>query len=356
MLINQEQYVSDLEKVYNSGLIDFEKLINSSIFITGASGMIGSCLVDLLMYSNDRLNGQINLYVSGRNKERLTTRFHAYKDKKNFHIIQADIIDPIDIEEDIDYIIHAASNTHPVQYASDPIGTIMTNVKGTENVLEFSKNKKVKRVIFLSSVEIYGENTLDHDLFNEKDLGYIDSNTLRAGYPESKRVSEALCQAYTSKYGIDVVIPRLCRVFGPTMLLNDTKASSQFILNAARKEPIVLKSEGTQQYSYLYVLDIVSSILFLIQKGVKGEAYNIGSLDYNFELKKLASYLAELSGQNLIFDLPEKSEAMGYSKATIAMLDATKINKLGWRTLFSVNESLKHTVQLLRGMIKSETT
>ncbi|EGF47112.1 Eps4I, partial [Lacticaseibacillus rhamnosus MTCC 5462] len=79
---------------------------------------------------------------------------------------------------------------------------------------------------------------------------YLDSNTLRAGYPESKRVSEALCQAYIAKYHLNIVIPRLSRVFGPSMKLNDSKASSQFILKAVNKENIILKSQGSQYYSY----------------------------------------------------------------------------------------------------------
>ena len=143
----------------------------------------------------------------------------------------------------IDYVIHAASNTHPVAYASDPIGTITANVFGTQYLLDYAKEADCKRFVFLSSVEIYGENRGDTDKFTEDYLGYIDCNTMRAGYPESKRTGEALCQAYRKQMEMDVVIPRLSRVYGPTMLMSDTKALSQFILKSVKQEDIVLKSE-----------------------------------------------------------------------------------------------------------------
>lgn len=133
-----------------------------------------------------------------------------------------------------DYIIHAASNTHPVAYAGDPVGTIAANVIGTDNLLKWASAVKCKRFVFLSSVEVYGENRGDTDKFAEDYMGYIDCNTLRAGYPESKRTGEALCQAYRKQDGMDIVIPRLSRAYGPTMLASDTKAISQFIKKVFR--------------------------------------------------------------------------------------------------------------------------
>lgn len=121
-------------------------------------------------------------------------------------------------------MFHCASNTHPRDYAADPIGTVLTGVVGTKNALDYAVLCGAKRSVFLSSVEIYGENRGDTDKFSEDYLGYIDCNTLRAGYPEGKRAGEALCQAYIEKYGMDIVIPRICRVYGPSMLKTDSKA------------------------------------------------------------------------------------------------------------------------------------
>ena len=205
-----------------------------------------------------------------------------------------------------------------------------------------------KRSVFLSSVEIYGENRGDTDKFSEDYLGYIDCNTLRAGYPEGKRAGEALCQAYIEKYGMDIVIPRICRVYGPSMLKTDSKALAQFIKKAAAYEDIVLKSEGTQLFSYCYAADVVFGLLLLLLKGEKGGSYNIADPRSDIRLKDLAAILAENAGKKVVFELPDEQERKGYSKATKALLDPSKINALGFKARFSVAEGLERTLEILR--------
>ena len=215
-----------------------------NILISGVSGMIGAVLTDILLYSNRTYGTQYNVTGIGRDKSHAEEMFSEYKDDDGFRFIQHDINNAMTEAGAVDYIIHAASNTHPVDYSGDPIGTITANVIGTNNLLEYAVSHGCRRFVFLSSVEIYGENKGDIERFDETYNGYINCNTLRAGYPESKRTGEALCQAYGKKYNLDFVIPRLCRVYGPTMSLRDSKAIAQFIKNAANDEDIVLKSEG----------------------------------------------------------------------------------------------------------------
>lgn len=215
-------------------------------------------------------------------------------------------------------------------------------------MLDFSVKYDAKRFAFASSNEIYGENRGDQELFDENYCGYIDCNTMRAGYPESKRCGEALCQAYRHQKGVDIVIPRLTRSYGPTMLTSDTKAISQFIKNAVQGEDIVLKSEGNQYYSYTYVADAVLGLLTVLLKGESGEAYNIADISSDIRLKDLAGILANISGKEVVFELPDAVEKAGYSKATKARLDGSKIKELGWQPLYDIKTGLERTVDILK--------
>ena len=248
-LYSNEMYLDDVR--YVAGLdIPWEKLKNKSLMLSGATGMIGSFLVDVILEKNiiDGLN--CTVYGLGRSEEKAKARFSKYADDPHFVFIPYDVKIPLKRNDlgTVDYVLHLASNTHPIQYSTDPIGTITTNIIGLQNMLEFAVEHHATRFAFASSNEIYGENRGDVELFDESYCGYINSNTLRAGYPESKRCGEALCQAYKAQKGLDIVIPRLTRTYGPTMLMSDTKAISQFIKKGIAGEDVVLKSAGNQYY------------------------------------------------------------------------------------------------------------
>ena len=264
-LYDCELYKEDIR--YVSGLdLPWEKLENKSVLLSGATGMIGSFFVDVIMSKNINNNLNCTIYALGRNIEKAKKRFKNFFYDTHFVFFSNDIQLPFirnDLET-MDYVLHLASNTHPMQYSTDPIGTITTNIIGLQNMLDFAVLHHAKRFAFASSNEIYGENRGDVTLFSEDYCGYINCNTLRAGYPESKRCGEALCQAYKAQKKIDIVIPRFTRTYGPTMNMDDTKAVSQFIKNGIAGEDIVLKSDGTQYYSYQYVADSVAGLLFVL--------------------------------------------------------------------------------------------
>ena len=339
-----ELYRQELRKL-NNHLLPWEKLSGKTIMISGATGMLGKCLIDFLMLKNATENAKIQIIALSRNDVRAKERFADYWDSELFQYISCDVNKSIPECGQVDYIIHAASNTHPLQYSQDSIGTITSNVIGTKNMLDYAVAHGTQRFCFASSVEIYGENRGDVEKFDEKYLGYIDCNTLRAGYPESKRLGETLCNAYGQTYGIDFVIPRLSRVYGPTMLSSDSKAISQFIRKAAVGEDIVLKSEGNQRYSYTFVIDAVAGILYCLLLGEAGEAYNVADEKSDISLKDLAEYLAQIVGKQVIFELPDEKERRGYSTATKAMLDAGKLESLGWRPRVHIAEGLQCTVE-----------
>lgn len=331
--------------------LPWEKISGKTILISGASGLIASCLIDVLMERN--MGGKdwepCRVIAIGRNTDRAKERFSRYWDREEFSFISHDINFPLDIPAgSVEYVLHMASNTHPVAYATDPIGTITTNIIGTKNMLDFACKHNASRFAFASSNEIYGENRGDAELFEESYCGYIDCNTMRAGYPESKRCGEALCQAYWKQCGLDVVIPRFTRSYGPTMNSSDTKAISQFIKKGLAGENIILKSAGTQYYSFCYVADAVSGLLTILLKGETGNAYNIADEKSDIMLKDLARMIAEMCGTKVVFEVPDAVEKAGYSTATKARLSGKKLKALGWEMHYNMKSGLERTLNSLK--------
>lgn len=350
MYIKHELYAADISSVANENL-PWQKLANKTLLVTGATGLIGTVLVDSLMQKNrDGLN--LTILAAGRNEKISAERFADYAGDKNFRFVRLDVNAPIEIAEPVDFVIHAASNTHPLQYSTDPVGTMTTNILGTHNLLEFCRVKNVSRFVFVSSVEIYGKALNASDLFDEKYCGYIDCNTLRAGYPESKRAGEALCQAYISRHNVDVVIPRLSRVYGATMRLDDSKAMSEFIMNGVRGEDIILKSEGLPRFSYCHATDAARGILYCLLNGKCGEAYNVADSSEILSLREIAEYISGLNGRKVIFELPNETQRKGFSTAVNAIMTNDKLRGLGWSPKDDTRSGVKKTVEILRSFVK----
>ena len=348
-LYENSKYIEDIK---NTAALDlpWDKLQNRTLMLSGATGLLGSFLVDVIMEKNAEDGLNCTVYALGRNRQKAEDRFSKYINDPKLVFIPYDVKLPFERDDlgTVDYVLHLASNTHPMQYSTDPIGTITTNIIGLQNLLDFAVKHNATRFAFASSNEIYGENRGDTEFFDEDYCGYINCNTMRAGYPESKRCGEALCQAYKAQKDLDVVIARFTRSYGPTMLMSDTKAISQFIKKGIAGEDIVLKSAGTQYYSYQYMADSVSGLLTILLRGESGEAYNIAEEHSDIMLKDLAAIIAGMNGKKVVFELPDAVEAAGYSTATKARLAGQKLMDLGWKPRYDIKSGMERTISILR--------
>ena len=219
-------------------------------------------------------------------------------------------------------------------------------MKGAEHALEKALADGAT-VLYPSTVEVYG-NARGEDIFTENYTGQLNLANARACYPESKRLSEALCQSYIAEEGVKVKLVRLSRVFGPTMLMSDSKAPSQFIVKALKGEDIVLKSKGEQLFSYTYVADAVSAMLHVLIHGENGVPYNIANKACDVQLKDFARLCAEWAGKEVVFDLPSETEQKGFSIAMRAILDNERLCAIGWQPNYDMKSAISRTLEVLK--------
>ena len=329
-------YKEDIHNILSIKGIDCLK--NKSFLITGATGMVGTMLIDALT----AIEG-VKIIAVGRNRQKIKERWKQYD---GFSFLEHDVCKPFPESLQADYILPMASNTHPLAYSQYPIETIMINIKGCEHALNLA-DKIGATVVFTSTNEIYG-NARENEDFYEDYNGILNLSNARSCYNESKRTCEAMCQSYKEEHGTKVKIARLCRIFGPTMLMSDSKASSQFIKKALSGEDIILKSEGKQYFSYTYVADAVMGLLTVLLNGEYGVAYNVSSEKTNIRLRDFAQLCAEACNKNVVFDLPTEVENKGFSTAQRAILNNDRIKNIGFQPMYGMREAILRTIEILK--------
>lgn len=335
-------YIDDIKAV---GQLDlpWNQLNGANILITGATGLIGGCLVEVLM---GRQQKDYHVYAAGRNEERAKAKFRAYAEDPQFHFVKYDVMQPLESDLRFDFIIHAASNASPNFFADSPVEVMKSNILGAANLMEYGMQHGMKRFLYVSSGEVYGEG--DGRVFSEDYSGYVDCTLPRSCYPSSKRAAETLCVSYADEYGCDVVIARPCHVYGPGFTESDNRVYAQFIRNVLRGEDIVMKSTGEQFRSWCYVVDCASALIYILLKGENGQAYNIADPDSNISIRELAELISCIGGKKVILDIPDQSEKKGYNVVKKSLFQTEKLGKLGWEVRGNIVEKMKSVIEFYK--------
>lgn len=338
-----DSYWQDVKRVLPH-IKNVSSLNGKSVLITGGTGLICSGVVDILHYLNKEGNAGIEILLAGRSEERTAKRFYHMKEGVDYRFVKYDATVSTDLDVKTDYIIHGASNANPAAYVAQPVETMEANFIGLNNLLKLAVKNNTKRVLYLSSSEVYGQKD-NMDPFFENDYGFLDILNQRASYPSSKRAAETLCVAYSLEYGLDTVMVRPGHIYGPAVIPSDNRATAQFTRNAVNHEDIVMKSAGSQLRSYCYSLDCASAILAVLLNGEKENAYNISNPDSIITISAIAKELALAAGQQLRFENPADAEAKGYNLMSNSSLDSKKLEALGWAAEFSPSEGAKRCIE-----------
>ena len=338
-ILENKIYVDDLLKACNS--IDLSSLKGTRILITGGLGLIGSAIVDFFHISN--LN--IKIFIADINESAYKQKYEKCSD---IIYIKYNALEDINFYFKFDYIINCAGLASPELYVTKPVETILSNFNGLLNLLKYAKINKVKRLLYVSSSEVYGIKE-SFDSFVETEFGSININDIRSSYSEAKRASEVLCKSFSSEYGVSTVIVRPGHIFGPTASPNDKRISSAFCYAAANNENLYMKSSGMQKRSYCYSVDCALQIILVLLKGRNSESYNIGHSEIT-TIKEMASIVAKAGNVNLMIDQTENKDNFD-NPMNNSSLNISKLKKLGYNEVFSVEEGLAHTVQILKEII-----
>ena len=165
-----------------------------------------------------------------------------------------------------------------------------------------------------------------------------------------KRSAETLCVNYAEEYGADAVIVRPGHIYGPTASVNDSRVSSSFAYKAAKGEDIVMKSDGMQLRSWCYCLDCASGILKVLLRGRTANAYNIpGEI---MTIREMSEMLAKFGGVKVIREGASEDERRIFNPMNNSSLDGSKLQALGWKNIFDAQTGFRHTVEILRDMMK----
>lgn len=287
---------NDIENIIKRLGNDVNKLSGKRILVTGASGLIGSYLVETIAYLNSEKILSTPCKVTGSQKSVIAkkNRLGYLLDRKDIQFVSRDAALPYSPSFKIDYIIHSAGDSAPAFFLADPLGTIDVNVNGIRWILEYAKKNNTESVLYMSSGEIYGNPTPENIPTPETYNGNVSTLGSRSPYTSSKRLAETLCFVYFEKYGVPVKIARPFVVYGPGLSIYDKRVMAEFIRSGLQGKPIEMLNEGLDTRSYCYISDATVAFFKLLLSSRNGEAFNVASDLEEVSIKDLAELVHKI--------------------------------------------------------------
>lgn len=301
---------------------------DSTIAVTGATGLLGSLIVRGALRYNERYEEKISIIAIVRNLEKAKKLFGC---PKNMRFICQDITTPLE-EFECDYIVHTANSTSSKTFITNPVEVIDSIYTGSRQILEFSRKMCVKGAVYLSSMEVFGQ-VESNSRISEDELGYLDIHNVRSCYSEGKRLVECMCEAYAQEYSVPIRVARLAQTFGAGISENENRVFAQFARSALNDEAIVLHTTGESMGNYVYTRDAVKAILRLLVSGKPGAAYTVVNESTTMTIREMAQLVATVvsSGRSKVeFDIPVNNQ-YGYAPSTGMRLSSDALRELGWK-------------------------
>ena len=339
----------DFINIFSNKNVNWSKINNKKILITGANGFIASYLIKLLIFLNINKKFKIKIFLITRNKKKVRNKFINNKSKNFVTILNTDLNKKFKISKKVDYIFHMASNASPQSYKKFPIETLEPNVIGTSNLLSYAARFKIKSFILFSSGEVYGN--LKNSILKEEK--FFDFNPLdpRAAYVEGKKIAETLCYSYFKQKKVPIKILRIFHTYGPMMNLNDGRVMMDFIKDAINEKEIVIKSNGSQKRTFCYISDLVEGILIVLSKGKSGQAYNLANKKEYYSISKLAKIISKFTKKkNVTFKVRSKKDSYLISPFNNVYPSIDKIKKLGFNPKIKIKNGFKRTIDYYKSL------
>lgn len=332
----------DTEIILNNP-IDWETFRDKTVLVTGATGRLGMYFVEAVSKANIDWNLNITILAEARSPKKLEEVFGNSLKLPYIQTIVKDITEPMEWNGDIHFIFHTAGLASPRDFTNRPVDTLWGHVQGTHNILELARRKHTEKILYVSTVEIYGE-WKNEDAIKETDMGPIHCDSARACYPEAKRLCEAMLAAYEAQYGIGYVGVRLSHTFGPGISLYDGRAFSEFIKNALSSEDIILQTDGSAVRTYTYVADAIGAALLVFTKG-KEHYYNIANTGNSISIRDLAELIAGLDEKkkSKVVYACSGEQKLSYLPFKLGIMDITKITELGWTPQVGLEDAFRYT-------------